>query len=82
MLRRHFRVINAGLRREGGWLGHRRSLLAGGDPYVDALLNGEASFRRHATTTVLRLFYDGARPIMPAHSRLQKSQLALIHQPN
>ena len=49
----------------GGWV-TEDSPLAAGDPYVDALLNGEASFRRHATTTVLRPsgLYDGARPIM------------------
>ena len=49
----------------GGWV-TEDSPLAGGDPYVDALLDGEASFRRHATTTVLRPsgLYDGARPIM------------------
>ena len=49
----------------GGWV-TEDSPLAGGDPYVDCLLDGEASFRRHATTTVLRPsgLYDGARPIM------------------
>ena len=49
----------------GGWV-TEDSPLAGGDPYVDALLDGEACFRRHATTTVLRPsgLYDGARPIM------------------
>ena len=49
----------------GGWV-TEDSPLAGGDPHVDALLDGEASFRRHATTTVLRPsgLYDGARPIM------------------
>ena len=49
----------------GGWV-TEDSPLAAGDPYVDALLDGEASFRRHATTTVLRPsgLYDGARPVM------------------
>jgi len=49
----------------GGWV-TEDSPLAAGDPYVDALLDGEASFRRHAATTVLRPsgLYDGARPIM------------------
>ena len=49
----------------GGWV-TEDSPLAAGDPYVDALLDGEASFRRHATTTVLRPsgLYDGARPIL------------------
>ena len=49
----------------GGWV-TEDSPLAGGDPYVDALLDGEASFRRHATTTVLRPsgLYDGAAPVM------------------
>ena len=49
----------------GGWV-TEDSPLAAGDPYVDFLLDGEASFRRHATTTVLRPsgLYDGARPIM------------------
>ena len=49
----------------GGWV-TEDSPLAGGDSYVDALLDGEARFRRHATTTVLRPsgLYDGARPIM------------------
>ena len=52
----------------GGWV-TEDSPLAGGDPYVDALLDGEASFRRHATTTVLRPsgLYDGARPTMLKH---------------
>ncbi len=49
----------------GGWV-TEDSPLAGGDPYVDALLDGEASFRRHAITTVLRPsgLYDGAAPVM------------------
>jgi len=49
----------------GGWV-TEDSPLAAGDPYVDTLLDGETSFRRHATTTVLRPsgLYDGARPIM------------------
>ena len=51
--------------KKGGWV-TEDSPLAAGDPYVDALLDGEASFRRHATTTVLRPsgLYDGATPIM------------------
>ena len=67
----------------GGWV-TEDSPLAGGDPYVDALLDGEASFRRHAATTVLRPsgLYDGARPIMlkPILEGM-KSQLglSLIH---
>ena len=49
----------------GGWV-TEDSRLAAGDPFVDALLEGEATFRRHTTTTVLRPsgLYDGARPIM------------------
>jgi len=49
----------------GGWV-TEDSPLAAGDPYVDALLDGEAIFRRHATTTVLRPsgLYDGSRPTM------------------
>ena len=51
--------------RSGGWV-NEDSLLAAGDPFVDALLAGEACFRRHATTTVVRPsgLYDGANPIM------------------
>lgn len=51
--------------RSGGWV-NEDSLLAVGDPFVDALLAGEACFRRHATTTVVRPsgLYDGANPIM------------------
>lgn len=42
------------------------SPLAAEDPFVDALLAGEACFRRHATATILRPsgLYDGAKPIM------------------
>ena len=49
----------------GGWV-TEDSPLAAGDPYVDALLEGEACFRRHATATILRPsgLYDGAKPIM------------------
>ena len=51
--------------RSGGWV-DEDSPLAAGDPFVDALLAGEACFRRHATTTVVRPsgLYDGANPIM------------------
>ena len=51
--------------RSGGWV-NEDSALAAGDPFVDALLAGEACFRRHATTTVVRPsgLYDGANPIM------------------
>ncbi len=51
--------------RAGGWV-DEESPLAAGDPFVDALLAGEACFRRHATTTVVRPsgLYDGANPIM------------------
>ena len=49
----------------GAWV-TEESPLAANDPFVDALLDGEACFRRHATTTVLRPsgLYDGASPIM------------------
>lgn len=49
----------------GAWV-TEDSPLAAGDPFVDALLDGECCFRRHATTTVLRPsgLYDGAKPIM------------------
>jgi nucleoside-diphosphate-sugar epimerase len=51
--------------RSGGWI-DEDSPLAVGDPFVDALLSGEACFRRHANTTVVRPsgLYDGANPIM------------------
>ena len=51
--------------RSGGWV-NEDSPLAAGDPFVDALLAGEACFRRYATTTVVRPsgLYDGAKPIM------------------
>ena len=51
--------------KEGGWV-TEASRLAAGDPFVDALLLGEACFRRYAATTVIRPsgLYDGARPIM------------------
>ena len=51
--------------RSGGWVDEDSPLVVG-DPFVDALLSGEACFRRHATTTVVRPsgLYDGANPIM------------------
>ena len=51
--------------RSGGWV-DEDSPLAAGDPFVDALLAGEACFRRNATSTVVRPsgLYDGANPIM------------------
>ena len=51
--------------RSGGWIDEDSPLVVG-DPFVDALLAGEACFRRHATTTVVRPsgLYDGANPIM------------------
>ena len=51
--------------KEGAWV-TEDSPLAAGDPFVDALLDGEACFRRYVTTTVVRPsgLYDGARPIM------------------
>lgn len=51
--------------RSGGWV-NEDSPLAAGDHFVDALLAGEACFRRHAYTTVVRPsgLYDGGNPIM------------------
>ena len=51
--------------RSGGWV-DEGSPLAAGDPFVDALLAGEACFRRNATSTIVRPsgLYDGANPVM------------------
>ena len=51
--------------RSGGWV-NEDSALAAGDLICRCAALGEACFRRHATTTVVRPsgLYDGANPIM------------------
>ena len=51
--------------KDGAWV-TEDSPLAANDPFVRALLDGEACFRRHAAATIVRPsgLYDGARPTM------------------